>query len=466
MKSAAAGPLISLCLIARDEEQMLPGCLASVRGVVDEIVAADTGSTDRTRALLDAAGARVIDFPWCDDFAAARNAVLAQARGRYVLVLDADERLGAQAGKRLRKAAEEARVDCGLLPLHHASRLDAREDEVLSGRARLIDPVLLPRFLRRAADLAWEGVVHENVGSWLQRPGRVIRRIEAPIVHLGAVPEWRAARNKRQRNLSLLEARCRQEATSPVPRAYLAHELLRDGQIERARAVVDEALELMVAARGRGEPLDPTQVLTLHAYAMMTSGALPRARRTLELAAEWGCEHANFDFLRGALLEHESLHGAPETRTAAARAACAALESSLAKAGQISTAEGLPGATGFAAATRLGHLRLRLGEFEPAAAAFGAALRDKADHLPAELGLIELRIERGDAAGALAALEPLLTRAGPDGWYLAALACRQLGQLGDARLFLQTCLRERAKAEFAAPHRALGLAACLASQAA
>ena len=84
---------ISLCLIARDEERFLPGCLASVSGVVDEIVLADTGSTDRTVEIARAAGATVVHHAWDEDFSAARNAALAAATGDWILLLDADERL-------------------------------------------------------------------------------------------------------------------------------------------------------------------------------------------------------------------------------------------------------------------------------------------------------------------------------------------------------------------------------------
>ena len=66
-------PLLTLCLIARDEEKMLPGCLASVRSAVDEIVLVDTGSRDRTIEIARRAGARVLEQPWADDFSAPRK---------------------------------------------------------------------------------------------------------------------------------------------------------------------------------------------------------------------------------------------------------------------------------------------------------------------------------------------------------------------------------------------------------
>ena len=81
----------SLTMIVRDEQHNLPNCLSSVAGLFDEIVVVDTGSTDRTREIALEFGARVFDFVWVDDFAAARNAALARATGDYAFWLDADD---------------------------------------------------------------------------------------------------------------------------------------------------------------------------------------------------------------------------------------------------------------------------------------------------------------------------------------------------------------------------------------
>ena len=72
---------VSLTMIVRDEEKNLPHCLESVRGIFDEIVVVDTGSTDRTVEIARSFGARVFDFVWVEDFAAARNAPLARSTG-------------------------------------------------------------------------------------------------------------------------------------------------------------------------------------------------------------------------------------------------------------------------------------------------------------------------------------------------------------------------------------------------
>src|SRR5262249_47267760 len=78
------GPRVSLCMIVKNEEAHLPGCLECVADLVNEIVMVDTGSTDGTRAVAERFGARVVDFPWGEDFAAARNESLRHATGQWI----------------------------------------------------------------------------------------------------------------------------------------------------------------------------------------------------------------------------------------------------------------------------------------------------------------------------------------------------------------------------------------------
>jgi len=80
-------------MIVYNEELFLRDCLASIRHIADEIVIVDTGSTDSTKTIAEKFGARIFDFPWRGDFAAARNESLKHARGEWVLYIDADERL-------------------------------------------------------------------------------------------------------------------------------------------------------------------------------------------------------------------------------------------------------------------------------------------------------------------------------------------------------------------------------------
>ena len=83
---------LSLCMIAHNEESFLEDCLASVAGLVDEIIiGVDSRSNDRTREIAESADAKVFTFDWTDDFSAARNLTLKKATSNWILVLDADE---------------------------------------------------------------------------------------------------------------------------------------------------------------------------------------------------------------------------------------------------------------------------------------------------------------------------------------------------------------------------------------
>ncbi len=82
---------VTLCMIVRDEESTIGSTIKSVLALVDEIIIADTGSQDNTSIIAEGYGAKVIDVPWDDDFAAARNKTLDMASGDWILVLNADE---------------------------------------------------------------------------------------------------------------------------------------------------------------------------------------------------------------------------------------------------------------------------------------------------------------------------------------------------------------------------------------
>lgn len=60
-------------MIVRNEEDVLGRCLASVSDLMDEIIIADTGSTDRTKEIAAQYTEKIFDFPWIDDFSAART---------------------------------------------------------------------------------------------------------------------------------------------------------------------------------------------------------------------------------------------------------------------------------------------------------------------------------------------------------------------------------------------------------
>lgn len=92
---------ISLCMIVKDEEEVLKRCLDGIYDCVDELILVDTGSTDRTKEIANAYHSRLFDFPWQDDFAAARNFSFSKATKDYILWLDAGRFLDREAHSQL-----------------------------------------------------------------------------------------------------------------------------------------------------------------------------------------------------------------------------------------------------------------------------------------------------------------------------------------------------------------------------
>ncbi len=445
---------ITFCAIVRDEEALLPNCLASLDGAVDRMVIVDTGSTDRTREVAARAGALVVEHPWNDDFAAARNAALAHVDSGFVLALDADERLAVGAAKVLRRAVRDKHLDCGMLPLHNATALDASANDVLSGKSRRGEPVLLPRLLRRTDDLRWEGIVHENVNAWVTRGKRRVVRVDAAIVHYGMVPDLREARDKDARNFRLLERRVELAPHDAIARAYLARECERIGDSERALREADRAWTDLVDARRRGEDLDVVALATLRAFLLVRAKRLDEARETLAVARSVAPDHPNLNLLGGVVEETVALAARDSAELdRALERATKSYEACLSARGAISWCETMPGATDWAAATRLGTVRLLQGDALRARKSFEQALARNPQHAEAVLGAIEADVLGGRAEPALAALEPLLADTSPDAWILASFAAARLGLHNDAATFAMEATRRAESREPIAVHR-------------
>lgn len=187
---------VSIVMIVRDEAEMAPGFLESVRGLWDELVVIDTGSIDGTQEFFAAAGARVFHHRWNDDFAEARNVALSHATGQWVLVLDADERVSPAFIREFLSCCDDDSVGALTLrisnPLPYGHR---RESWVL-------------RAFRRDDEIHYRHAVHEDcsgdVARMLYRTRRSIERVQAPVEHLGYVRQRAAAKDKKQRDLRLL----------------------------------------------------------------------------------------------------------------------------------------------------------------------------------------------------------------------------------------------------------------------
>ncbi|RUS46468.1 glycosyltransferase family 2 protein [Cohnella sp. AR92] len=144
---------VSLCMIVKNEEEVLDRCLGSVADLVDEIVIVDTGSTDRTKEIAARYGARVHDFEWIFDFAAARNYSFSLATEEYILWLDADDRFLERDRKLFAelKATLDPEVDSVAMEYHLAFDAEGKP-AAMAKRNRLV---------RRACGFKWHNPIHE-----------------------------------------------------------------------------------------------------------------------------------------------------------------------------------------------------------------------------------------------------------------------------------------------------------------
>ncbi len=234
-------PRISLCMIAKNEAAFLADCLRSVRGVVHEMIVVDTGSTDDTVAIAEAEGASVIHFPWCDDFARARNAGVELASGTHILILDADERLAPNMGENLLEAARNPRVLIGCLPLYNANQMNADAEEVMSGAKQLGELAFVPRLFKNLPEMRFKRRVHETLTAGFNQlhargHGETVA-VGAALIHYGDVPSYRTGLRKDDRNTRLLRMCLEDDPADGEIAGYLVVQLIKDGDAAEARAI-------------------------------------------------------------------------------------------------------------------------------------------------------------------------------------------------------------------------------------
>lgn len=216
-------PLISLCMIVRNEADVLGRCLHSVADLVDEMILVDTGSTDETKAIAAQYDAKIYDFPWCDDFSAARNFAIAQAVGEYWFWLDADDVIEGENHEKLRLILNHPDADVVFLP-YHLSFDETGKPQVITQRERIF---------RRSLGYRFEGAVHEAV-----TPFGKIRYGDAAVSHR------KEGAGDPDRNLHIYQQKLiRGERFSPREQYYYARELCDHGAYRAALPVLQQFLE-------------------------------------------------------------------------------------------------------------------------------------------------------------------------------------------------------------------------------
>ncbi|AFM39682.1 glycosyl transferase [Desulfosporosinus acidiphilus SJ4] len=216
---------ISLCMIVRNEEQTIARCLDSVKGIPDEIIIVDTGSTDQTKEIVRRYTDEVADFTWIDNFAAARNFAFSQATKDYILWLDADDILADTDREKFLKLKKEFDTSIDIVNMPYLLAFDQSGAVTFSLRRN--------RLVRRSKNFRWIGAVHE----YLEVYGSILNS-DICITHKGI------ERNDSDRNLKIYEKRKAEgESFSPRDLYYYGNELFDHKFYKRAIKVYQDFLE-------------------------------------------------------------------------------------------------------------------------------------------------------------------------------------------------------------------------------
>ncbi len=279
---------ITLAMIVRNGGQLFDSLLAAATAHVDEIVIGDTGSTDDSVAVAVNHGATVVQVPWTDDFAAARNAVLPHCHGRWILLLDADENLASVDWQNLRSIV--ATLDSphnpragrlitrNYLTEHHAKRgwtaVPAPDPHALASGppAAGFVPSRKVRLFPNHPEIRFSGRLHETVEASLTARDIEAVDLDFPVHHFGLLNPDEA---KSRRYLGLARRKSVDEPGNPASWSELADCAIACGQHPEALSAIDQALVL--------EPANPALRLTA-GWLLKEAGHLAQADRQLAAA--------------------------------------------------------------------------------------------------------------------------------------------------------------------------------------
>lgn len=215
---------LSLCMIVKNEEDVLFRCLNSVRDAMDEIIIVDTGSTDRTKEIARQFTSQIYDFPWQEDFAAARNYSFSKAAMDYTMWLDADDVMDRENLRLLKQLKEELNTETDMVMMKYDVAFDENSRSTFS--------YYRERLFKTARHFLWVGEIHEVIP-----PSGIILHRDISIRHQKAHP------TEAGRNLRIFEKMLRDGKTlDPRQTYYYGRELFHNGQTERAIDVLERFL--------------------------------------------------------------------------------------------------------------------------------------------------------------------------------------------------------------------------------
>lgn len=229
---------ISQCMIVKNEEKNIERALSWGKEIMWEQIIVDTGSTDRTVELARRLGAKVVHFPWVDDFAAAKNYAIEQAKGEWIALLDADEYMEPEDARKMGEVLERIAddtfdgVSTGWQQIDDKGRISSSGTQI--------------RFFRNRPDIRYRRRIHEQLES---ATGRELRigdvSAELSIFHTGYQERELQEKKKNLRNRNLILKELEEDPGNYEMMGYMGDECLGDGEREEAKMWYRRAMDAM-----------------------------------------------------------------------------------------------------------------------------------------------------------------------------------------------------------------------------
>lgn len=286
-------PVLSLCMIVKNEEKNLSRCLISAQPYVDEIIVVDTGSEDKTVEIACQYGAKVSPFQWCDDFSAARNYALSLVSGDWVLVLDADEELVVNSPSFWQEIAVNSEILAYSIIRNEIGETEANT------------PLFTPRLFRNIPELKYVGRMHEHLryDNQLIDQSLINDLKSIQILHYGNATKEELIEKVIQRYIPILEKAKQEEGLSLMLLYCLAGMYNDTQQFNKAQECYIEALEKLSENLIEGIPpkevsFVPSLIFTLAGQSLQQQD-YETARLLAQRGIEWFSEFPPLNYITG-----------------------------------------------------------------------------------------------------------------------------------------------------------------------
>lgn len=278
-------PLLSLCMIVRNEQARLPAAIQSVSTIVDEIIIVDTGSTDQTIQLAENYASLVMQVNWNDDFSEVRNLSLEEATGEWILIMDADETLHPEDLSKVRKLIHTGEQEGYFITMINriGQSIGFQEEHF---------PAI--RLFRNHPSYRFSGAIHEQICSI---PTDKITLSGIRILHHGNEDDRSKRANRSVRNIRILKNEVEQNPDDAFSRYNLGVEYTVAGRYQQSIDQFEQAKVLL-----SGKPLWASRFYKSLAYCYIKVEQWEMAAQTIAEGIAHFPDYSDLFYLQGMLL--------------------------------------------------------------------------------------------------------------------------------------------------------------------